>query len=60
MLPDVIVKHGYAHLIDGKIRVAHAGDCRVWDVKVCTCGLLHCLAPFQDPQAIYRHYSLEA
>jgi hypothetical protein len=26
-------------------RLIHDGDCRLWSLKICTCGLLHWLAP---------------
>ena len=32
--------------------VVHHGDCRVFDIQICTCGLLHDLQPLTDGSAL--------
>ena len=45
---------------DGKL--IHDGDCFFWDRRVCTCGLIHALAPASaEVQETYRgDYGLDA
>jgi len=33
--------------------IVHDGDCRFFDIKICTCGLLHELLPMHDYQEKY-------
>jgi len=37
--------------------VNHHGDCDFFNIKVCTCGLLHSLMVL-DPEIVKRHYPL--
>jgi hypothetical protein len=40
-------------------RIVHDGDCRFWDVKICTCGLLHALIWLSDPFEVYPDFGKE-
>ena len=33
--------------------VCHHGDCGWWQVRICTCGLLHDLRPHPNPEVFY-------
>lgn len=42
---------------DGEVR--HHGDCRFWGAYICTCGLLHDLAPFTEAARVYPAFADE-
>lgn len=40
--------------------IVHDGDCRFWDIRICTCGLLHYLLYLENPSEIYSKFDEEA
>ncbi len=44
---------------DGEIY--HDGDCQFWNIKICTCGLIHHLMPKRDSEKWYgKEWGLDA
>lgn len=41
------------------MKTRHDGDCYVYSSRICTCGLLHQLAPHDDPTSVYPAFDAE-
>lgn len=39
--------------------IVHHGDCNIWNISICTCGLIHDLMPIDNKEEFYPDFHKE-
>ena len=53
------VRSRYEREVISGTKIVHDGDCDIFRVKICTCGLLHMLRGDEESSKIYPKYDEE-